>query len=64
MIGKTVKFHDWDNDGNEVVITGVVLDEFTDPEDYRPSYSIKVNPECARYPNHHATPYTSDCWLA
>lgn len=56
-----VEFWDWNHKGVEQRFTGLAVSEFTDPEDYRSSYHVKLDAECAQYPNHHMDPYVSEC---
>lgn len=60
-IGMRVKFWEYNREGEMTAFTGTVTAEFTDPEDYRPSYHVKLDAECAEYPNHHMDPYVSEC---
>jgi hypothetical protein len=54
MIGQAVKFWDWNDAGEEVQITGIVETEFTDPEDTRPSFGVRVGVK-------YYTPYVDEC---
>lgn len=56
-----VNFWEYNNDGEMTLYTGLAVAEFTDPEDYRSSYNVKIDEECAEYNNQHMTPYTSEC---
>ncbi len=57
-IGSTVSFGDWDDStGDEIVITGTVISEFTDPEDRNPRPSFNVRTAGQRT----FTPYVDEC---
>lgn len=59
MIGQTVSFWDWDKQGKEVKLTGVVQDEFREPEGedryQRLNYSVLLGDGRVM------TPYADDC---
>lgn len=56
-----VSFWEYDRRGEMTLFKGVVTSEFTDPEDYRPSYNVRLDDDCAEYPNQHMTPYVCEC---
>jgi len=56
-----VNFWEYDRHGEMKLYYGNAISEFTDPEDYRPSYSVKIDTYFADYPNQHMTPYVSEC---
>lgn len=57
QVGTKVQFWDWDEEGTEVLFTGVVEDRFTDPEERyaRPSLAVRTAP------NQVFTPYEDEC---
>jgi hypothetical protein len=58
LVGSMVSFGDWDDrTGEEIVITGKVESEFTDPEDRNPRPSLHVR----TVSGHVFTPYAADC---
>lgn len=61
-IGTRVSFGDFTDDGEPVTLTGVVEDEFREPEEedrfQRLCYRVRVSPTRCY------TPYASECWPA
>lgn len=61
FLGKVVQFPEYDEAGNDIMLTGVVESDFTDPDDYehyRPSFRVRTA-EGKCY-----TPYQDECYSA
>lgn len=59
VVGSTVRFPSFTNDGREVKLVGLVTDEFREPKDEDPYQRLNYVVKCGDGSVH--TPYAADC---